>query len=145
MRPSRTILLIIAAFAFGLACGTGQLPREAAAQDTSVGGVTWTYDGTSIVFTNTSETQAFALVGWQEDGQKAQVLPPRSHGKVAVAVSGLESVTLYKMEAALACNPRQCVLCTESAGGGGTHCPIPEWPPRDNEFRNITGPTSWGR
>lgn len=141
MRQSLVALMIVAAFALGCILG-GQAPR-ATAQDTSVEGITWINDGTSLVFTNTSETDAFVAVGWQEDGEKAQILAPRSHGTLAVGVAGLENVTIFKMEAALACNPRQCVLCDESSGGSSSHCPIPGWPPRGNEFQNITGPTSW--
>lgn len=144
MRQTLVTLMIVSAFALGCVLG-GQAPRAAAQdEDTSVEGVTWINNGTSIVFTNTSETDAFVIVGWQEDGEEAQILAPRSSGEVAVAVAGLENVTLYKMDAALACNPRQCVLCDETAAGGSSsHCPIPGWPPRGNEFMNVTGPPSW--
>lgn len=143
MRQSLVTLMIVGAFALGLVIG-GQSPREASAQDTYVEGIEWTNDGVYLTFTNTSETDAFAVVGWQKDGEKAQFVPPRTNGKLVVAAAGLESVTVYKMQAALACSPRECVLC-DIGNFGGTHCPIPGWPPRGTEFRNITGPPSWAR
>lgn len=142
MRQSLVTLMVVAAFALGLVMG-GQSPREAAAQDTSVEGIEWTYDGDFLILTNTSETDAFVAVGWQEDGAPAQVIPPRTSGKLVVATTGLEDVRIYKVKDALSCSPRECVLCDESFGG--THCPIPGWPPRGKEFMNMTGPRSWER
>lgn len=142
MRQSLVTLMIVGAFALGLLMG-GQAPREAAAQDVWPDGIKATYDGTSLIFTNTSETRAFAIVGWQADGEEAQVVPPRTNGKLVVAAGGLENITVYEMKEIMACDPRKCVLCSER--NDGTHCPIPGWPPRGNEFLNINGPTSWGR
>jgi len=130
LRPvSATALIALAAFILGLAAG-GRVPREAAAQAQAAAptarpeGLDWKNDGKFLTVTNTA--QAPFLVEVRLKKGAAALSPPlatRATGSLRVPLRDLDSVGIYRIEAAALCSPRDCRPCRFN------DCPIPPRPP----------------
>ncbi|HKH45314.1 MAG TPA: hypothetical protein VKM72_11665 [Thermoanaerobaculia bacterium] len=131
LRPlSATALIALAAFVLGLAAG-GRVPREAAAQTEAAvaptarpEGLDWKSDGKFLTITNVA--QAPYLVEVRLKKGAAALSPPlavRPVGSLRVPLRDLDSVGIYRIEAAALCGPRDCRPCRLG------DCPIPPRPP----------------
>lgn len=130
LRPvSATALIALAAFFLGLAAG-GRVPREAAAQTKAAAptarpeGLDWKNDGKFLTVTNVA--QAPYLVEVRLKKGAAALSPPlatRGVGSLRVPLRDLDSVGIYRIEAAALCSPRGCRPCRLN------DCPIPPRPP----------------
>lgn len=133
---SITALMILAAFALGLALG-GELPRSVSAQD-EPGELSWVYAGEKLFISNETNDRLFLMRGEYVPG----VIPPipawESQGNVKVSTTGLDQIFVYGLEAKLVCDPRECRRCN------GELCPAPQWPPFDGkEIGSMINPDAY--
>lgn len=129
---SITVLMILAAFALGLALG-GELPRSVSAQDEQEEEITWDHDGEKLVLFNQTDDEVF-LVRGKTDEEAGAEPPGDSSGYMAMSATGVDEILVYKLKAELICDPRQCRRCN------GEFCPAPQWPPFDEDVKALLGP-----
>lgn len=123
-RLSLTTLMILAAFASGLALG-GRWPPSVSAQ-TGADEILWDNDGESLVLSNQTADGAFLVTGAYKPGASVQPPPWYSNGVLKITRSSdLGELFVYKLRPELACDPIKCRRCDD----GGTLCPTPDWPP----------------
>jgi len=131
---SITALMILAAFALGLVLG-GELPRTVSAQDEPEE-ILWDYDRGKLSLFNQTDDQAFLIRGRYDEEGGAEVPPAEAYGVFTTYVSSTDEIVVYKLQAELMCDPRECRRCN------GQVCPAPPWPPlEDNNVQNtVMGP-----
>lgn len=120
MHSPRTALLVFAAFLLGLTLG-GETPRDAAAADVPLRGVSWKIDGDTLTLINLTKNFEYLVHAWRWDGEDV-VLPARSDGRIELDADEYQKILVYRMERELVCEDRGCRPCNE----GRIACPIPE-------------------
>lgn len=118
---SITALMVLAAFALGLALG-GELPRTVSAQD-EPDEILWDYHKGKLSLFNQTEDQAFLIRGKYDEAEGAEVPPAETYGVFTTYASSVDEIVVYKLTAELMCDPRECRRCN------GQVCPAPPWPP----------------
>lgn len=116
----RTALMVLAAFALGLALGGGT-PRDAAAADTLPLGISWRVDGDMLTLTNLTKNVEYLVQAWRWDGEDV-ILSARTDGQTILDADEYQKILVYKIERQLVCEDRGCRPCNE----GRIACPIPE-------------------
>jgi hypothetical protein len=130
---SITTLMILAAFALGLAMG-GELPRSVSAQD-EPDELSWDYAGEKLLISNETNDRLFLMRGEYEPGATPQVPAWEAQGNVKVSTTGLDEIFVYALEPKLVCSPRECRRCN------GELCPAPQWPPFEGkEIGSVVNP-----
>ncbi len=126
---SITALMLLAAFALGLAMG-GELPRTVSAQD-EPDEILWDYSkGGKLSLFNQTNDQAFLIRGTYNEDAGVEEPPSEAPGVFTTYVSSDDEIIVYKLTAELMCDPRECRRCN------GQVCPAPPWPmPEDNRSK----------
>ncbi len=127
MRPlSLAALFALASFALGLAAGGG-LPEEADAADapSTVPGIHWMNDGETLTLANQEEGAGYVALGRLEAGAQAPPLPPPTASSVKLPTADFRTVTVYRIEAVLSCDSRDCRRCQPGVVGCPAPPPIP--------------------
>jgi hypothetical protein len=119
---SASALLAIAAFALGLATA-GRIPdsASAAAAVAKPAGLDWKSDGKSLTLTNGSTTLGFLAVGKLRSATAKAPVPAQVVGQVKIPLQDVNSMTVYRVEAALLCERNGCRPCLP----GPLDCPVP--------------------
>jgi len=123
---SLTALAVFAAFALGLAAG-GRVPRDASAAPavpTASTGVDWKLDAKALTLTNGSTDLAFLAVGKPRKPGLASPVPAQVAGQLAIPLGDVNSLLVYRLQAALICGRNGCRPC-QPPFSRTSDCPIP--------------------
>lgn len=126
MRSLSIASLIILAFVLGLAL-SGQVPREAVAQDEQQG-IEWEKVRDDLVLTNWTKDGAFLVLGVYKEGATAPAPPLHADGILKIPALALGKAYVYRLEPVLACDPIECRIC-DDPDGESPSCPVPPRPP----------------
>jgi len=149
---SLTALAVLAAFALGLAAG-GRVPRDAsaaavpsaAAAPTASTGVDWKLDAKALTLTNGSSDLAFLAIGKLRKPGLASPVPAKVAGQLAVPIGDVNSLVVYRMQAALVCGRNGCRPC-QPPYSLTSDCPIPPpIPIGAQQYQANIGPRGVGR
>lgn len=132
---SITALMVLAAFALGLALG-GELPRSVSAHGEPEE-ILWDLDGEKLTLFNQTEDQAFLVRGLYDEAAGAEEPPSEVSGVFTTYMGSSDQLVIYKLTAELMCDPRECRRCN------GQVCPAPPWPlpgHEDNMYNSVVSP-----
>ena len=121
---SLSALIAVAAFALGL-MAAGRVPGDAAAAEKPAG-FDWKSDGKSLVLTNSAPDVSFLAIGKLRSGSSAVPVPAHSAGQVKIPIQDVNSLAVYRIEAALLCDRNGCRPCHPNPTAiSAADCPIP--------------------
>jgi hypothetical protein len=148
---SLTALAVLAAFALGLAAG-GRVPGDAAAAPVppvspgSVSlGVDWKLDAKALTLTNGSSEASFLAVGKLRKPGLASPVPAQVAGQLAIPIGDINSLIVYRLQAALVCGRNGCRPC-QPPFSRTSDCPIPPpIPIGAQQYQVNLGPRGGGR